>query len=190
MDWRSNAAVDTLTKYVHMRVPYPDIAKRMGTTTGAICGKVHRLGIGKGPRNPDRLYLRATKPAKAQMVPDAAYFEIMERQEEEAEARQGLTVMLDTSEDHHCRYIIGDPTKRQMCGARRHAGTPYCEEHAALCLSTISLESRHAMGKNKHQHPAMYLRSIYPSTGAGERVAVDYRTFEEADAPEPVTTAA
>lgn len=264
MDWRSNAAVAEikLVGWVKMGVPYPDIANRLGTSVGAVCGKVHRMGIGRGPRKPDRLYLKAKRPRNPQLTPDAAYFEIMERQEKEAQARQGLTVTLDTSEDHHCRYVIGDPTKRQLCGAQRIAGTPYCQEHAALCLSRYPLKSipgpalpgrrtvdlsgqrfgrllvLHLSGYDGHQHALfvcqcdcgkqtqvmgtaltwgsttscgcyhremMQSRETWRSTPIARRramtpvssvfirtthEAIDPRTFEEADAPEPVTIAA
>lgn len=194
MDWRSNAAVDTLRRYVDMRVPYPDIARRLGTTTGSVCGKVHRLKIGKGPRDPDRLYVKASKAKKPQLTPDAAYFAIMERQKEEAEARQGLTIALETSEDHHCRYVIGDPAHRQLCGIRRVAGTPYCEEHGALCLSTLSTESRRAMGNGSTNRVirnfAFYPGALASPRGVLDHRAIDPRTFEEADAPEPATVAA
>lgn len=187
MGWKANhnEAEIKLIGWVDLGVLYPDIAKRLGTTTGAVCGKVHRLKIGKGPRKPNRLFLKG-KTDKLNLVPDSAFFAIMERQKEEAAARQGLTVTLDTSDDHQCLYVIGDPSKRQVCGAERKPGTPYCEKHAALCLGRKELEMS-SEGSRAHHFAARRNFIAQPNVAF---TPIDPRTFEEADDPELVASAA
>lgn len=180
-NWKAAAATDELRRMVDLRIPYPDIGKRLGISVGAVCGKVHRLGIGKGPHKPDRLFVRPSKPKRPQIEPDAAYLEIIERQKQEAIDCRGLTIALEKADPHHCRYVIGDPTKRQLCGAHRHMGTPYCEDHAKLCLSPISLKTRNAASEAAAKRPWRGFPYYYLTLGA----PIDARTFEEADAPEP-----
>lgn len=184
-DWQADNAVNELKRMVDLRIPYPDIGRRFGVSTGAVCGKVNRLGIGKGPHKPDRLFMRAKKSAKPTLVPDAAHFEIMERQEGEAQRRQGTTIILEASEDHHCRYVIGDPTRRQLCGVRRYSGSPYCEEHARLCSSQVAPTTRDTLGAHARSRGQGFAL-LANFCGAVPSRTIDVRTFEEANDPEPL----
>ncbi len=191
MDWRSNAAVDNLKSWINLGVPYPDIAQRLGTTVGAVCGKVHRLKIGKGPKYPDRLYLKAKKGPDT--TPSIEHLRILRRQAEEAVAREGTTIALESAEDCHCRYVIGDPMQRRICGAPRLEGAPYCQEHATLCMSVVSLQTREAIAASNSWPQRSGVRTPLYSLKAVPLKPVertmDTRTFEEADEPtvEPAT---
>ncbi len=183
MDWRSNAAIDELKRYVDLGIPYPSIAQRMGTTVGSICGKVHRLKIGKGPKYPDRLYLKAKRGPDT--TPSIEHLRILKRQAIEAAAREGTTIALESADDCHCRYVIGDPAQRRICGAPRLEGTPYCQEHATLCMSVCALETRNAISAGnvgKKHGPPLYSFKGVPLKPVAR--LMDTRTFEEADAPE------
>ncbi len=72
--------------------------------------------------------------------PDPAFLGIGIRQRQEASYRQGRTVHLEQLEDHHCRFVIGDPTAKQFCGVRRHGRSSYCAEHASRCSGAVMPE--------------------------------------------------
>jgi hypothetical protein len=135
--WAMNNREERLRQAVKAGRHFRDIAADLGKPVSAICGKVHRMGIGPGRPN---YYpaLKAPRAEKAFMPPDMEYFRIEKRAKEEAERRAGLTVSLVDSEDHHCRFVIGEPSAGQICGVRRHRGLPYCQEHAAVCYGTTT----------------------------------------------------
>jgi hypothetical protein len=141
--WQMQNREARLVTAVRAGRQFKDIARELGTGTSAICGKVHRMGIGPGRPN---YYpgLKAPKAEKKQAFapPDVEFFRIDRAMKEEANRRQGLTVALVDSEDHHCRFVIGEPSDGQICGVRRHKGLPYCSEHAALCYGIETPDSR------------------------------------------------
>ena len=132
--WNNAAAVDLLKTYVEMRIPYPDIASRLKTTTGAVCAKVSRLGIGLGPKTQQVTYRKREAPEFE--VTDPAYLEISRELKHEARIRAGTTVHLDEAGDHQCTYVIGEPKHRQVCGDQRKGAGPYCAAHAKRCRGT------------------------------------------------------
>ncbi len=184
-NWQASNNVDELKRMVDLGIPYPDIAQRLGITVGSVCGKVHRLGIGKGPPKPDRLFIRP-KSKQPPTEPDAAFFEIMERQQAEVAYRGNATIALEALEDHHCRYVIGEPADGRLCGVKRHDGTPYCEDHARGCYSPVTVETREAISAGNQGNPCNYPRNhLHPALMPAHR-AVDPRTLEEADPPDAI----
>ena len=77
---------------------------------------------------PDR-YLRAWGPRLRYLAPPAIV-------EAPVPQRQRRTV--ETLEDHHCRWPIGDPQHADFhfCGAKKLTGLPYCECHARRAYNT------------------------------------------------------
>jgi hypothetical protein len=46
---------------------------------------------------------------------------------------------VETLEDHHCRWPIGDPQHADFhfCGAEKIEGLPYCFEHRDVAYQTV-----------------------------------------------------
>jgi hypothetical protein len=131
--------VTMLETLVSKRIPYPIVAKKLGTTVGSVCGKVHRMGIGLGPQQPRIIKQRRTLPGGGAFEPDPEFAATMARMEAETAARleAGDTVALADLENHHCRYSIGEPAHGRCCGYRRVPGSSYCDEHALRCAAPL-----------------------------------------------------
>ena len=128
--------VNLLEALVKQRIPYDEIGRRTGFSVGAVCGKVHRMGIGLG--------LEAQQVRKTSVCwapPDTDHFAILSRQELEADDRTDAT-SLEKLEDGHCRFVLGEPAKLQYCGHKRKIGTSYCEHHLKRCTSDRDEASR------------------------------------------------
>jgi hypothetical protein len=167
-DWKNEHNVNELRRLVELDVHYPDIARKLKTTVGSVCAKVHRLGIGKGQRVPQpSLYYR---PATAKFATDPNYPKIMARQETEAAEFEGRTVALEDCHDKGCHYVIGDPTKRQVCGRPRARGH-FCAQHAKVCFPSPT--SRIGKERGRRAGPSPVFGSI--------TYAVDSRSFEVID---------
>jgi hypothetical protein len=182
-NWRNQDNLDDLRRMVMGGdLTYPDIAKKLGTTTGSVCAKVHRLGIGRGQRIPDKSFLKRGKSA-FQNDPD--HPKVMARQAAEAKTFAGKTVSLEDRHEHQCCYVIGDPTKRQMCGQRRTRG-PYCAEHAKVCFPSPGHVARR-LGQygqvqlvSSEARKRRYAIGSFAYSPSRDRIAsVDSRTFEE-----------
>jgi GcrA cell cycle regulator len=118
----------------------------------AVIGKLNRLGISDAQRvrNPDakpgprpgksashllekRLRAKAAKPVGPKSAglwePDAEPF-VPPKEELEIPLAERKTV--ETLEDRHCRWPIGDPQQADFyfCGRGKVPGLPYCEHHA------------------------------------------------------------
>lgn len=127
--------VDDLRDMVQNDVPYDIIAEKLETTVGSVCGKVARLGIGKG------ITKGSIKPASRRPTyggggrpPNHDYDEVIDLQADEAR-RPSITVSWDDAGEHHCKFIVGDSRRARVCAHHRVPGLPYCEHHATRCLS-------------------------------------------------------
>lgn len=41
----------------------------------------------------------------------------------------GVGVKLWELENHHCKWVVGEPSHLTCCGQNRHPNSPYCQEH-------------------------------------------------------------
>lgn len=154
--------VDVLKALVGRRVDYDKIAAELQTTVGAVCGKVHRLGIGKGHMP------QAKQPiGQAQINDDAEHKRVMAAQEIEAQLRTG--VPLAELADHNCRFVLGEPREHRYCGRERRIGTPYCDDHHDRCSRPLWPN-----GRPGSPHARMPWASVLESP-------IDTRTFDLAD---------
>lgn len=178
-DWKNAASVDTLRTMVALDIPYPDIATKLGTSVGSICAKVHRLGIGKGPRAPNsRSFLR---PVGRAFESDPDHERVMARQAAEEITYAGRTTPLEDCDDCGCRYVIGDPSKRQVCGQPRTRGA-YCVDHAKVCFSAPSRIRARATLHSNGGCPALSRQANrFIPVSTGRLFSVDPRTFEVID---------
>ena len=147
-DWRNETNVNELRRMVELDIRYPEIARRLKTSLGSVCAKVHRLGIGKGPRIPQSSYHKPLSCKAFETDPDHA--KVMARQAAEAKAFAGRTVALEDCGERGCHYVIGDPTKRQVCGQPRTRGC-YCAEHAQVCFPSPGKMSFRLNYKNRNR---------------------------------------
>ncbi len=152
-----------------MGLGYDEIADRLETTVGAVCGKVSREGIGRGKLSShETSAFIGSRPAVVEKDDvDPLFLAIMAAQAEEAERRGAITLALEDAEDHHCSYVIGDPSRRRVCGVARLPGLSYCQEHADRCKGVAT--------------PLRGTPRSRPSFGVwGLNHRVDLRSFEEA----------
>jgi hypothetical protein len=137
MYW-TNSEISTLETCVALNIPYSQAAHRCGKSLGAFCAKVKRLGIGKGPKGQKFAYRKTRRQQERALMDnsqDEAFLAIMADQALEAEHRQGHTIALDRADQHHCTFVIGEPSARQCCGVRRLPGQAYCQEHHKRCFT-------------------------------------------------------
>lgn len=142
--WKMEDREPRLQHLVELKVPYPDIAGRLGTSTGAICGKVSRMGIGKGPLAKPTFVKPAVRTPVA-LEADSDHAHIIARQQAEASTRHG--VQLEDLEEHHCRFVLGEPAEMRFCGApkARWEGkkrSAYCPFHDKRCRSIVGVDTR------------------------------------------------
>lgn len=196
--WKTQDRETRLQQKIRSGMKYEDIAAELGTSLGSICAKANRLGInrggpecGRGRGQPPQPFFWHGKPVSEAREPaDGVYLEIEARQKAEADFRGSVTVSLVDSDDHHCRFVIGDPTKGRICGVRRKPGSFYCKEHHARCTSQIT-EAQLAARRENSQHAtasarwrALYIRKFTSGMAKEAMWCVDIRTLEM-DHPAP-----
>lgn len=116
----------------------------------SIIGKVHRLGL-SGRTSAPNISRRQDKArrsrAKRESAKTAAASRTNQRKIVESlkadpkvqalldapPADVALVTNIDDLEQHHCRYMIGEPSDQHYCGHDRVDGLPYCPTHAARC---------------------------------------------------------
>lgn len=135
------------------------ISDKLGTTRSAVIGKVYREKLqggsipGRGGRQKDNSEARAlqTKIAHANKklkreraqnkpfpigdkpLPKFGPVEPYVERQQPYEPPMSQRVNWDQLQDHHCRFVIGDPSgSYQFCGGRKLNGISYCEEHAKI----------------------------------------------------------
>jgi hypothetical protein len=120
-------------------------------TRNAVIGKRKRIGIPdrgdpnggnrtqqrrKKPKRKPRLFVINGRTGKSPMLP--THPELMAQPDDLAR------VAFEDLENHHCRYIVGDPSQLRgqpmFCGLPRHAGLSYCTGHAARCIPALFIE--------------------------------------------------
>lgn len=180
--WKAENREDRLRHRIRSGMKYEDIAVDLGTSLGSVCAKADRLGIGRG-QPPQPFFWHGKPTSEAKEPTDGVYQEIEARQKAEAEFRDGLTISLVDSDDHHCRFVIGDPAKGRICGVRRKPGSFYCKEHHARCASSHPLEGRNACGEAASQRPNVIKLSSRPRASdiSAPLFPVDVRTFDVID---------
>lgn len=167
---------------------YDEIASELGCTVGMVCGKAGRMNAGHGAEKRNALaFLWRPKNQAPPREPDPAFLGISARQRQEAGQRLGVTVHLEKLEDHHCRFVIGDPSERKFCGVRRQGKSSYCAEHAERCSAQLVADERDERAKRLLTHPNWYANNAKFRATRGPNATlwnVNPLTFEPADARE------
>lgn len=146
MAWTDDR-VESLKKLWAEGLSASQIAARLGgVTRNAVIGKVHRLGL-SGRATTSRMKshrprrVAAKRPGKTRYAnsgnpalrslyhPDA---EPYKPQFEEVVIPLAERKTIQTLEECHCRWPIGDPQEEDFhfCGREKVAGLPYCKTHA------------------------------------------------------------
>lgn len=148
MSW-NDERVDLLKKLWSEGLSASQIAGRLGSVTrNAVIGKVHRLGLsGRAtttrmkshrPRARVNAVKRAPKPRFANVGNTALRALYQGDAEPYVPPAEEVFIPLNerksiqTLEECHCRWPIGDPQEADFhfCGKAKVAGLPYCEHHA------------------------------------------------------------
>lgn len=134
-----------------------NIAERLGgVTRNAVIGKIHRMNlplrgneipkirkkISRRKPNP-YAWERAHTPRSAKAV-NASPADLEDLANIEARQANDVarTSFVDL-EDHHCRFIVGDPKgEHGYCGQERVHGLPYCKHHALRCYQPPKPKSK------------------------------------------------
>lgn len=150
MSW-NDERVELLKKLWAEGLSASQIAGRIGAVTrNAVIGKVHRLGL-SGRATTTRLKSHRPRPRTAvakrpvvnnkprfQNVGNTALRALYQDAEpyvapvEELEIPLAERKYIQSLEECHCRWPIGDPqeTEFHFCGKQKVTGLPYCEFHA------------------------------------------------------------
>lgn len=136
-------------------------ARGIDLTRNAIIGKLHRMGLRDGERSHRRLVTRLAMPPrtpKAKAPREVIRFARVKAQKIEfpSDTRpirddpptDALVKHILDLEEHHCRYIPGEPTDG-WCGRPKEPGLPYCIAHAQLCFQAPRVERQEPV-KQKH----------------------------------------
>ncbi|MEZ5855728.1 MAG: GcrA family cell cycle regulator [Hyphomicrobiaceae bacterium] len=149
MSW-NDERVELLKKLWAEGLSASQIAGRLGSVTrNAVIGKVHRLGLSgratttrmKSHRPRVRVGAAKRPPAKPRFAQTGntalralyqADVEPYVPPVEEIEIPLHQRKSIQTLEECHCRWPIGDPQEADFhfCGKNKVAGLPYCEFHA------------------------------------------------------------
>ncbi len=149
MSW-NDERVELLKKLWAEGLSASQIAGRLGSVTrNAVIGKVHRLGLSgratttrmKSHRPRPRAGVVKRPPAKPRFAQTGntalralyqADVEPYVPPVEEIEIPLHERKSIQTLEECHCRWPIGDPQEAgfHFCGKNKVAGLPYCEFHA------------------------------------------------------------
>lgn len=158
-----------LRKRVADGVAYSDIARELGAkSAAAISGKVDRLKIGKGRRNPNGQLVRQRQQRAKRLQPAAvAIATTGNRRQQRIDPSAAIKAMeagevqsrvkaLDAArnpkslksimalEEGDCRYpYTSGPhdTHVGFCGRDGVPGTPYCPSHLAICIPGAALNA-------------------------------------------------
>lgn len=126
-----------------------DIARRMGDCSrNAVIGKVHRLGLKLYTSSFERRTFNALprRPVPRKRVSAVTFTRQVPPQPAQTplpipRADDKARVSFAELEDHHCRFIPGEP-RDGYCGLPKVEGTSYCPGHLARC--TTEWEGRSA----------------------------------------------
>jgi GcrA cell cycle regulator len=158
MTW-NDERVETLKKLWSEGLSASQIANRLGRdlSRNAVIGKVHRLGLsGRASQRHSMVMRRVGKVSAAMQhskLATASKRRALIRRGKYDEARAACVVVAPTFkplplppepvrpaklvsfaelEDHHCRFIFGDPKTADhgFCGAKKAPGLSYCDGHA------------------------------------------------------------
>lgn len=170
MAWTDDR-VDLLKKLWAEGLSASQIAGRLGgVTRNAVIGKVHRLGLSgrattsrmKSHRPRNRVPGTPKRASKARFTNTGnpalrALYSANEGGEPFAIPEEDLTIPMEqrksiqTLEENHCRWPIGDPQSSEFhfCGRPKVPGLPYCEHH-----SCRAFQPPQAKRRDRQQLPA------------------------------------
>lgn len=119
-----------------------DIGRHLGRSRNAVAGKAARLGIKTTALHHSRMITQALvkahatgKYANRQFKHIKTTFvkggraESQHMKEPDVGILNGIGVKMGEIENHHCKWVVGDPSEFTCCGNRRLEGSPYCESH-------------------------------------------------------------
>jgi len=133
-DWNADS-VETLKTMLASGRTSREIAAALGVTRNAVIGKSRRIGLNWAARKgkPRKRPLR--RPRKRKPLPFIARFRIKPR-------KPSGPVHFKNLEDHHCRWIPGEPSTQLYCGAERVQGSSYCGMHTRAAYAHPSAKMR------------------------------------------------
>lgn len=116
------------------------ISITIGRTRNAVIGRANRLKL-----TPRAVSRHAPKPGAGRPRPRRSRelrrkqqkyiqdFKVALKRMEGVELKEGVNLV--DLEEHHCRFIAGDPLKGGVfCGQEKREGSSYCPEHHAFCF--------------------------------------------------------
>jgi len=131
-DWNADALA-TLKDLLAAGRTSREIAERLGVTRNAVIGKSRRIGLNWAARKakPSKPPLR--RPRKRKPLPFMA---------RRAKPKPSGPVHFRNLEDHHCRWIPGEPSSQLYCGAERVQGSSYCGTHTRAAYASPPSKQR------------------------------------------------
>ena len=182
MSW-NDERVELLKKLWAEGLSASQIAGRLGSVTrNAVIGKVHRLGLsGRAttsrmkshrPRARSAAIKRQAKPRFANTGNSAFRALYQGDAEPYVPPAEELVIPLNerktiqTLEEGHCRWPIGDPQEADFhfCGKNKVAGLPYCEFHARRAFQPP--QARRGGAQAQRQQPALVAPADAQPSGA------------------------
>jgi GcrA cell cycle regulator len=127
-DWNAGN-VETLKALLADGHSTREIAQRLGLTRNAVIGKVRRLGLILSPvRHPPK------RPKLGR--PELPFVDRAKRTPPPPPRKQSGPVHFRGLEQHHFRWIPGEPETQMYCGNERTDSSPYCSHHTRISYSS------------------------------------------------------
>lgn len=144
------------------------IKMKMGCVSrSAVIGKVHRLGLApRGARTPllDNRHRskRVRTPKHLRNKPTAfqAFVAALPVEPAPPPAQDIARVAFGDLEAHHCRWVIGEPSRGQCCGCDKVPGLPYCADHARRAYRLPEPFLKASIGHNVRRRINGHLREF------------------------------
>jgi GcrA cell cycle regulator len=131
--WATDAAIARMRELLAIGKSASEIGRELGTTKGAILGKLHRLALSGQPRSPPP----AKPPAPMRAPSEPAVVRSASRRRPPRKPRAPVAPVTPPRPrvaPAECCWPIGLPGKRDFhfCEAPTLPGRPYCAEHTRI----------------------------------------------------------
>jgi GcrA cell cycle regulator len=170
--------VDALRRLWRDGISASEIASRIGgTSRNAVIGKVTRLGLPGRKVSVRKIYdrfnIKDSRAERRTSEPPRVQPKVARNWRSEplpeTQASDIARVSFIDLENHHCRFIPGDPrnikqNEPQFCGCEVVRGMPYCSTHAHRVFAPVGVRKK--APHNQHYSPMLPSSRVHGTAAA------------------------
>lgn len=121
------------------------MGEMLGRTKNSVVGRCHRLKIKLSPEKKRAAWSEAGKKRALKLNSAVMGFSPMKitrrekgrlppmfMREPPVMILDGVGVKIGLLEDHHCKWVVGEPKDMTCCGQERRENSPYCAAHHSI----------------------------------------------------------